>query len=89
MARRILKSSVFKGELKEDTIKDSSAHKLIKTYNSSAETKEILDYDVWFKQNIDNYKVVEESIYQSKLGRVFTLIRKLDFEDELDLNWDF
>lgn len=41
------------------------------------------------KQNIDNYKVVEESIYQSKLGRVFTLIRKLDFEDELDLNWDF
>lgn len=41
------------------------------------------------KQNIDNYKVVEESIYQSKLRRVFTLIRKLDFEDELDLNWDF
>ena len=84
-----MKSSVFKGELKEGMIKDSSAHKLIKTYNSSAETKEILDYDVWFKQNIDNYKVVEESIYQSKLGRVFTLIRKADFEDELDLNWDF
>lgn len=49
MARRILKSSVFKGELKEDTIKDPSAHKLIKTYNSSAETKENLDYYVWFK----------------------------------------
>lgn len=84
-----MKSSVFKGELKEGTIKDSSAHKLIRTYNSSAETKEILDYDVWFKESIDNYKVVEESIYQSKLGRVFTLIRKSDFEDELDLNWDF
>lgn len=82
-------SRAFKGELKEGIIKDSSANKLIELYKTSVEIKEILNYDVWFKENINNYKIVEESMYQSRLGRVFTLIRKADFEDELDLNWDF
>lgn len=84
-----MKSPSFRGELKEGRIKNSSAHKLINNYRSSAETKEILDYDVWFKDSDEEYNVIEESIYQSRLGRVFTLLRRADLEDELSLTWDF
>lgn len=46
-----------------------------------------MDSSVWFN-NEETYNIVEESMFQNNLGRVFTLLRKADEEDELDFLWD-
>lgn len=48
-----------------------------------------MDSKVWFQDEEESYKVIEESMFQSNLNRVFTLLRIADYEDILDLEWDF
>ncbi|NKF08281.1 ImmA/IrrE family metallo-endopeptidase [Clostridium gasigenes] len=81
-------SGTFKEELKDGSITKSSAHKLLTSYNTSAEIKSVLDSSIWFKESKNTYIIVEESMLQNKLGRVFTLLRKADDGDVLDLLWD-
>lgn len=83
-----MKSKTFKEELKEGCITKSSAHKLLTLYNTSAEIKDVLESSIWFKESGYTYKIVEESMFQNNLGRVFTLLRKADDDDILDLLWD-
>ena len=83
------KSKTFKEEIKDGRITKSSAHKLLTSYSTSAEIKDVLDNSIWFEENKDVYSIVEESIFQNSLGRVFTLLRRADDEDILDLLWDF
>lgn len=83
-----MKSKTFKEELKDGRITKSSAHKLLTSYNTSAEIKDVLESSIWFKENGETYKIVEESMFQNNLGRVFTLLRKADNNDTLDLLWD-
>ncbi|HBJ1649206.1 ImmA/IrrE family metallo-endopeptidase [Clostridium botulinum] len=83
-----MKSKTFKEELKDGRITKSSAHKLLTSYNTSAEIKDVLESSIWFKEKGETYKIVEESMFQNNLGRVFTLLRKADNNDTLDLLWD-
>ncbi|WP_061313621.1 ImmA/IrrE family metallo-endopeptidase [Clostridium botulinum] len=83
-----MKSKTFKEELKGGCITKSSAHKLLTSYNTNAEIKDILESSIWFKEKGCTYKIIEESMFQYKLGRVFTLLRKADNNDTLDLLWD-
>ena len=84
-----MKSKTFREDIKDGRITKSSAHKLLTSYNTSAEIKDVLDSNVWFQNNEEPYRIVEESMFQSKLGRVFTLLRRADDEDVLDLEWEF
>lgn len=83
------KSKTFKEEIKDGRITKSSAHKLLTSYNTSAEIKDILESSIWFDQKEDSYSIGEESMFQNSLGRVFTLLRTADDGDELDLVWNF
>ncbi|MFR1380706.1 MAG: ImmA/IrrE family metallo-endopeptidase [Clostridium neonatale] len=83
-----MKSKTFNEELKDGCITKSSAHKLLTSYNTSAEIKDVLESNIWFKEKENSYKIVEESMFQNNLGRVFTLLRKADDDDILDLLWD-
>lgn len=82
------KSKTFKGQIKEGRITKSSAHKLLTSYNTNAEIKDVLDSSIWFEEKEDTYSIVEESIFQKRLDRVFTLLRRSDDEDVLELLWD-
>lgn len=62
---------------------------MLTSYNTSAEIKDVVDSKIWFKDEDKSYKVIEESMFQSKLNRVFTLLRIADYEDILDLEWEF
>jgi Zn-dependent peptidase ImmA (M78 family) len=83
-----MKSKSFKEEVRDGIITKSSAHKLLTSYNTSAEIKDILDSNIWFKEHGKSYNIVEESMFQNNLGRVFTLLRTADEDDALDLFWD-
>lgn len=84
-----MKSKNFNKEIKDGPITKSSAHKLLTSYNTSAEVKDVIDSSIWFQNEDISCKIVEESMFQSNLGRVFTLLRVADKEDILDLEWDF
>ena len=84
-----MKSKTFNEQIKAGRVTKSSAHKLLTSYNTSAEIKDILDSSIWFNTIDNNYSIVEESLFQSKLGRVFTLLRTVADEDISDLLWDF
>lgn len=84
-----MKSKNFNKKLKDGCITKSSAHKLLTSYNTSAEVKDVVDGRIWFQDEEESYKIVEESMFQSTLNRVFTLLRIADEEDILDLEWEF
>ncbi len=84
-----MKSKSFSEEIRDGCITKSSAHKLLTCYNTSAEIKDVIDSSIWFQKSNESYKVVEESMFQSNLSRVFTLLRVADDEDILDLEWEF
>lgn len=84
-----MKSQTFNRVIRDGRITKSSAHKLLTCYNTSAEIKDAMDSKVWFQDEEESYKVIEESMFQSNLNRVFTLLRIADYEDILDLEWDF
>lgn len=84
-----MKSSSFSKEIKDGRITKSSAHKLLTSYNTSAEVKDVIESSIWFENDGESYSIVEESMFQSNLGRVFTLLRVADEDDILDLEWDF
>lgn len=84
-----MKSKSFNKEIKDGPITKSSAHKLLTCYNTSAEIKDIVEGKIWINGVDINFKVIEESMFQSSLNRVFTLLRVADEEDILDLEWDF
>lgn len=56
------KSKTFKQEIKDRRITKSSAHKLLTSYNTSAEIKDVMDSSVWFN-NEETYNIVEESMF--------------------------
>lgn len=84
-----MKSKRFNNEIKDGPITKSSAHKLLTSYNTSAEVKDVIEGNIWFKNDGTSNKIVEESMLQSNLSRVFTLLRVADEGDILDLEWDF
>lgn len=84
-----MKSKSFNKEIKDGRITKSSAHKLLTSYNTSAEVKDVIDSSIWFENDCVSDKIIEESMFQSNLGRVFTLLRVADEDDILDLEWDF
>lgn len=84
-----MKSKGFNKEVREGRITKSSAHKLLTSYNTSAEVKDVIDSSIWFQNEDPSCKIVEESMFQSNLSRVFTLLRVADVEDILDLEWEF
>lgn len=84
-----MKSKSFNKEIKDGRITKSSAHKLLTSYNTSAEVKDVIDSSIWFENDCVSDKIIEESMFQSNLSRVFTLLRVADEDDILDLEWDF
>lgn len=84
-----MKSKTFNKKIKDGCITKSSAHKLLTSYNTSAEIKDVIDSSIWFQNDNICCKIVEESMFQNNLNRVFTLLRVADDDDILDLEWEF
>lgn len=80
-------TSSFHLNLKEGIIRGSAAKELLQNGHANETIKRILSSDVWFKDN-NNINIVEESLYQPKLSRVFTLLRIAKDTDYLDIYID-
>ncbi|MDS0526069.1 ImmA/IrrE family metallo-endopeptidase [Clostridium sp. SHJSY1] len=82
------KSGSFELNLKSGIIKGSAAKELLHNRYSNENVKRILSCDIWFKENSDDFEIVEESLYQPKFSRVFTLLRVARHTDYIDAYFD-
>lgn len=78
-------SRTFDFNLKPGIIKTSAAKDLLLNRYRNEFIKRILRFDVWFHQSDNNdFEIVEESLYQPYLNRVFTILRTANDFDYFD-----
>jgi Zn-dependent peptidase ImmA (M78 family) len=82
------KSRSFDLHLRDDVIGASAAKELLNSRFSNESIKRILSCNEWFHENNNDIKIVEESLYQPNLNRVFTILRIANDFDYFDTFFD-
>ncbi|WP_278287104.1 ImmA/IrrE family metallo-endopeptidase [Clostridium aceticum] len=70
-----VQSPSFDFNLKPGIIHRSAAKELLRHRYSNEIVRRILNRNVWFHENRDDFRIVEESLYQPNFNRVFTILR--------------